>query len=112
MHAITIHIPPEWKGGRWIESEGIMKVDLDALATRCGNREYVYHPYPDRPVTELQVTAEVFRKISNLIVKYARTKDYELADEIFTAAENPKVRKIWDHAKTKFEAKRNRTDPS
>ena len=111
MHSITIHIPPEWKGGRWIESEGIMKVDLDALAIRCGNREYVYHPYTDRPTTELQVTAEVFRKVCNLIVKYAKDKDFELADQIFTTAENPNVRKIWNNAKAKFETKRNRTDP-
>lgn len=88
-----------------------MTIDLDALATRCGNRNFTYHPFPPSEVTELQVTAEVFRKISNLIVKYAKDKDFELANEIFTAAENPKVRKIWDHAKTKFEAKRDRTNP-
>lgn len=111
-HIITLHIPPGWRGKRWMESSGVMRVNLDKMAERCGNRAYTFHPYPPSEVTEMQVTVDVFRKVCNLIVKYAKEKDFETAEEVFTKAENPKVRKIWDNAKTKFETKRNRTDPS
>ena len=106
-HNIRITIPPGWRSFRHIDTYGEMVINLDAVAERCGNSKYKYHPYTDRGTEELQVTQTDFRKMCNLIVKYARDADYETAEKVFSTSTNLRVRRIWNDAKTKFESKRS-----
>lgn len=107
MHVIKVNIPPGWKGRKYIESSGEMKIDLDVIAEWCGNPKYTYFPFPMTSCRQvMKMPMEDFRKICNLIIKYSREEDLKTAEEVFTKSDNEKVRVIWKDAKAKFTSKR------
>ena len=106
---IRISIPPGWRGHRYIESYGEMQINLDEIARLCGDRNETYFDgnryYMKMPLAD-------FKKICNLIVKYAHPAEFDTAEAVFTETENDSAKRIWSDAKTSFITKRKRKHSS
>lgn len=103
-HVIKINIPPGWRGKKYISSTGVMRINLEEIARRCEDPRYKYNTHEEYYAMAMPATD--FRKICNLIVKYASRRDYDTAEAVFTSSENDKAARIWTDAKAKFEGRR------
>lgn len=86
--------------------QGVMHINLDELALRCGNREYRCCQGPNGADQGMQIPVSNFRKICKLILEYGDPEDIWKATEAFSKHE--KAKGVWADEQTKFKARRTR----
>lgn len=77
-------------------------IDLDKLAEEVGNPAYKYQPFQHLKRQELCYSVPDFRKVAQLILKYAPYEVIDKADETWSGCANEKVRKAWSDVKARF----------